>query len=147
MLKAGGPVFPTKRVLWFLGTVLLFGVAMNFTMFIDGIILKPIVTHKFAAAGLPHPADLGNTMVAFYSAVQNLVRLPYQAILAVTFVIFPLVSRSTFEKDTEATKGYIQQTLRYPLIFRRRHGGRPGRQGHRAARRGLPAGASDGARP
>ena len=37
--------------------------------------------------------------------------------IAVTFVVFPLVSRSTFTDDRETTKRYIQVTLRYSLIF------------------------------
>ncbi len=37
--------------------------------------------------------------------------------LAITFVIFPLVSRSTFEQDREATRVYVTQTLRYAIIL------------------------------
>jgi O-antigen/teichoic acid export membrane protein len=35
----------------------------------------------------------------------------------ITFVVFPLVSRSTFAEDREATRSYIGQTLRYALII------------------------------
>ena len=35
----------------------------------------------------------------------------------VTFVIFPLVSRSTFADDREATRAYVTQTMRYALIL------------------------------
>jgi O-antigen/teichoic acid export membrane protein len=52
-----------------------------------------------------------------YEAVRSLALLPYQALLVVTFVIFPLVSRSTFAEDREATRAYVRQTLRYALIF------------------------------
>ncbi len=110
-------VFPTKRVLFFLGTVALYAAVMNLVMFIDQLLLKPIITHRFADLGKELAAKAGNLHVAHYSAVQNLARLSYQAILAVTFVIFPLVSRSTFEKDETTTKNYIAQTLRYALIF------------------------------
>ena len=34
-----------------------------------------------------------------------------------TFVIFPLVSRSTFAADREATRAYVTQTMRYALIL------------------------------
>jgi O-antigen/teichoic acid export membrane protein len=55
--------------------------------------------------------------VGFYRAVQNLARLPYQLMIAVTFVIFPLVSKATFEGDAAKTRSYIRTTLRYSLIF------------------------------
>ncbi|MBA2541813.1 MAG: polysaccharide biosynthesis protein, partial [Deltaproteobacteria bacterium] len=53
----------------------------------------------------------------YYAAVQNVARLSYQAIIAATFVVFPLVSRSTFTDDKETTRGYIRVTSRYSLIF------------------------------
>jgi len=49
--------------------------------------------------------------------VRNLALLPYQALLVVTFVIFPLVSRATFAADRDATAAYVRQTLRYALIL------------------------------
>jgi O-antigen/teichoic acid export membrane protein len=60
---------------------------------------------------------MADVQVAYYRAVQNLARLSYQAIIAATFVIFPLVSRSTFEDDQETTKRYVHVTMRYSLIF------------------------------
>jgi stage V sporulation protein B len=60
---------------------------------------------------------MSDVQVAYYRAVQNLARLSYQAIIAATFVIFPLVSKSTFEDDKETTRRYIHVTMRYSLIF------------------------------
>ena len=60
---------------------------------------------------------LADVQVGYYAAVQNLARLPYQAIIAATFVVFPLVSRSTFTDDQETTKRYIAVTMRYSLMF------------------------------
>lgn len=51
-----------------------------------------------------------------YTAAQVIARIPYQAMLSVTFVVFPLISRSTFEGDRETTQGYVRVTLRYSLI-------------------------------
>jgi O-antigen/teichoic acid export membrane protein len=50
-------------------------------------------------------------------AVQTLAQIPYQAILAITFVIFPLVSRATFEGDREKARAYVATTLRYTLLL------------------------------
>src|SRR6185503_18664453 len=65
----------------------------------------------------PDPSVLADVENAYYAAVQNLARLSYQAIIAVTFVVFPLVSRSTFTDDRATTRRYIEVTTRYSLIF------------------------------
>jgi stage V sporulation protein B len=63
------------------------------------------------------PSDAADGQVGYYRAVQNLARLSYQAIIAATFVIFPLVSRSTFMSDQAATHRYVRTTMRYSTIF------------------------------
>ena len=51
------------------------------------------------------------------TGLRTLALLPYQALLVITFVIFPLISRSTFVNDREATRVYVNQTLRYALML------------------------------
>jgi len=63
------------------------------------------------------PNAMSDVQVAYYRAVQNLARLSYQAIIAATFVVFPLVSKSTFDDDQETTRRYVHVTMRYSLIF------------------------------
>jgi O-antigen/teichoic acid export membrane protein len=63
------------------------------------------------------PSVLADVQNAYYAAVQNLARLSYQAIIAATFVVFPLVSRSTFTDDRETTRRYLEVTSRYSLMF------------------------------
>lgn len=62
-------------------------------------------------------ARAADGQVGYYAAVQNLARLSYQAIIAATFVVFPLISRSTFDRDRDATRRYIQTTLRYAMLL------------------------------
>ena len=69
------------------------------------------------SAGQLEMSKLADVQGGYYRAVQNLARLAYQAIIAVTFVIFPLVSRTTFHADRDATARYIRTTMRYSLIF------------------------------
>jgi stage V sporulation protein B len=77
-----------------------------------------VVAWAPAASGYrPSPSVLADVQVGYYAAVQNLARIPYQAIIAATFVVFPLVSRSTFTDDRETTKRYIAVTMRYSLMF------------------------------
>ena len=93
----------------YFGQVAGYLVLVNLLMFIDGLWLKRMVT---IASG----AELGDTQAGLYNAVQTMARLPYQLILAVTFIIFPMMSRATFEADGDRAKRYVVATMRYSLI-------------------------------
>jgi stage V sporulation protein B len=103
--------------LWrFFAGVAVYLLIVNLLMFVDGLVLKRLVHEAAERAGLANPADVANVREAYYGAAQALSRLPYQLILAVTFVIFPLVSRATFDKDLDKTRGYVRTTMRYSLL-------------------------------
>ena len=69
------------------------------------------------AVGAGRRRDAAAAVAGNYEALRTFALLPYQALLVVTFVIFPLVSRSTFAADREATRAYVTQTMRYALIL------------------------------
>jgi O-antigen/teichoic acid export membrane protein len=105
-----GQAFPGSRLVVFMGGVVLYTLLINLALNYDLLLLR-----RFAGAAAPGaPAD---ALAGAYEAVRNLALLPYQALLVVTFVIFPLVSRATFADDRQATAAYIRQTLRYALIL------------------------------
>lgn len=120
------PLAPMAR---FFAGVTVFLILFNLIMFVDTMLLKRLGAEWFAA----HPehlaawsamfdnvtdaASAADAQVGFYGAVQTLARLSYQAIIAAMFVVFPLVSRATFENDRAATERYIHTTMRYALIF------------------------------
>jgi len=128
---------PVKPLLTFFAGVAVYLVLFNALMFVDSILIKRLATEYFAAhrveldqavaqvlpwaPGLSgysaEPSSLADVQNAYYGAVQNLGRLSYQAILAASFVVFPLVSKSTFDQDKETTQRYVEITLRYSLIF------------------------------
>jgi O-antigen/teichoic acid export membrane protein len=68
-------------------------------------------------AGAVVEATRADAIVGHYQGLRNLGLLPYQVLLVITFVIFPLISRSTFVEDRESTRLYISQTLRYAIII------------------------------
>src|SRR5262249_56390733 len=102
------------RMLGYFGRVAIYLGLFNALMFVDTWLLKRLTSewydgHAVALAravdhALPwapkvagfhyDPATLADVQVAYYTAVQTLARLSYQAIIAATFVVFPLVSRS-----------------------------------------------------
>jgi stage V sporulation protein B len=94
----------------------LYLLVLNCLMFVDGWLLKPLAAQYAVLANIPNPAAYANAQLGIYGVVQNVARLPYQAILSVTFVIFPLVSRATFDQDHERTRGYIDKSIRLPLL-------------------------------
>jgi O-antigen/teichoic acid export membrane protein len=117
-------------------SVAVYLILLNLIMFVDQLLLKRLTTEWFVdrqadlsalltrvadwgtGTGLTiDPSELADGQVGYYRAVQNLARLSYQAIIAATFVVFPLVSRSTFANDRDATTRYIRTTMRYSLIF------------------------------
>ncbi len=126
-----------RPMLRFFAGVALYLVLLNLIMFVDQLLLKRLATEWYREHGqalandldrmLPwarkatgfalDPSALADVQVAYYRAVQNLARLSYQAILAATFVVFPLVSRSTFDADADTTRRYVNITLRYSLVF------------------------------
>ena len=128
---------PVRPLIQFFAGVALYLVLFNALMFIDSILIKRLTTEYYAAhaatltralaTSVPwaahatgyaaDPSVLADVQNAYYAAVQNLARLPYQAIIAATFVVFPLVSRSTFTEDRETTRRYVEVTTRYSLIF------------------------------
>jgi stage V sporulation protein B len=134
------PVRP--MVNYFVG-VALYLTLFNALMFVDSLLIKRFTSIYFddhakelaaslqrvwptqdaqpwvaRVSGYHHsPSDLADVQNAYYAAVQNIARLSYQAIIAATFVVFPLVSRSTFTEDKDTTRGYINITSRYSLIF------------------------------
>jgi stage V sporulation protein B len=135
--KAGAEVVPLRPMITFFIGVAIYLVLLNFIMVTDQLLLKRLSTEWFVEHGksavaalksyLPpgalagfdavDPATAADGQVGYYRAVQTLARLPYQAIIAATFVIFPLISRSTFQQDRAATGRYIHTTMRYSLVF------------------------------
>jgi len=128
---------PVRPMLRYFARVAVYLVLLNLIMFVDQLLIKALATRWYdehgpaMATALDHalpwarkqagfalePHALADVQVAYYRAVQNLARLSYQAIIAATFVVFPLVSKSTFEGDRDTTRRYVQITLRYSLIF------------------------------
>ena len=133
----GVTVVPLRPMVTFFIGVAVYLVLLNFIMVADQLLLKRLSTEWFVEHGetalaalksyLPqgalegfnkvNPAQAADGQVGYYRAVQTLARLSYQAIIAATFVIFPLISRSTFQQDRAATSRYIHTTMRYSLVF------------------------------
>jgi O-antigen/teichoic acid export membrane protein len=90
---------------------------MLYTFCIFGVLRADLFLLKAMVGAEAGGAELSNQVAGVYGAVQYVARLPFQAVIAVTFVVFPMLSRATFSQDHEATRAYIGTTLRYSLIL------------------------------
>ena len=87
--------------------------------------LRPRRRHEHEAA-----AEAASRLAGFYRAAQTFAFVPYQLILSVTFVVFPMVSQAVSIGDEEASRRYIRNAMRFSLIVLagdRRAGQRRGR--------------------
>jgi len=94
----------------------IYTLALNLIMRVDLFLLKRFATTLSGEVGTAAQA-IASAYAGYYGTAQTLAFIPYQAILAVAFVVFPLVSRSTFENDLGTTQAYVRQTLRLTLVF------------------------------
>jgi stage V sporulation protein B len=108
--RPGVARFRVGRLVGFMAWIVVYTILINTALNYDSLLLR-----KFA--DLAAPTALANQVTAYYEAVRTLALLPYQALLTATFIIFPLVTRSTLQQDRAATRAYVTQTLRYALIF------------------------------
>ena len=111
-LPAGGEPFPMRRIAAFMGTVVAYTAVLNYTLNADTLLLRLVA---LSAPGMT--ATAAATVTGIYEALRTFALLPYQMLLVVTFVIFPLVSRATFAADRDATRAYVSQTMRYAIIL------------------------------
>lgn len=88
--------------------VLLFVLVLNLIQKADLILVKALSSPDAITA---------SENVAYYSAAINIANLTYQIVVSITFVMFPLISASTFADDRERTSAYVANTLRYVLMI------------------------------
>ncbi len=123
---------PTDRRLYVFGAqVMLYTLVFNIIFKLDVLLLKPAAAALFepvAAGWVPNSgvfagmraAAVGassDAVLGLYGFAQAVSRVPWQATIAITFVVFPMVSEVTFQEDREKTRLYIRQALRYSMLM------------------------------
>ena len=95
------------QLLKFQSYLLLFTFVLTLLQRVDLMLIKALSSPD---------ATTASENAAYYSAAVDIANITYQIIVSVTFVIFPLISQSTFADDRVRTQGYISKTLRYTLM-------------------------------
>jgi O-antigen/teichoic acid export membrane protein len=111
--------FPARRFLRFDTLLLVYTFILNLVLMLDLYLLAGLVPRLAAEAGVDPSAValINESRAGQYKAVQQLAFIPYQAVLALAFVVFPLISKATFDQDEERARGYVRQTMRFAAIF------------------------------
>ncbi len=115
------PVISVGKMLDFVRWLVVYHVALNALMFLDGWWLKRLYTEAMASTA----ASFGSTalvkqavdaLVGVYGAAQTVARLPYQLMLVATFVAFPLLSLPAVQNDPARARSYVIATIRFSLV-------------------------------
>ena len=105
-----GALTDRRSLYIFAGATMLYTLIFNLIFKLDLLMLNAVSMQWFT----PTQTD---QLEAIYGMNLHASRLPWQVTIAVTFVIFPLLSKATFEDDRERSLTYIRQTLRYLMIL------------------------------
>jgi stage V sporulation protein B len=109
-LPSGAERFPASKLMAYMAGVVGYTLLINLALNSDHLLLR-----RFAGEATEQVR--ADALAAAYDAVRTLALLPYQALLVLTFVVFPLISRSTFVEDRDSTRAYINQTLRLAILL------------------------------
>ena len=122
---------PDRKLFAFGAQVMLYTLVFNVIFKLDVLMLKPAAATLFAPvagswvpnagvfAGMREAAVAASAdgILGLYGFAQAVSRVPWQATIAITFVVFPMVSEVTFAADREKTRLYIRQALRYTALM------------------------------
>ncbi|MFK7989000.1 MAG: lipopolysaccharide biosynthesis protein [Sandaracinaceae bacterium] len=113
-----GEGVPLSRWWGFMAPIWLYQAALNGILQIDLQVLKRTATELALSAGhaAADASRIADGLAGTYRAAQTFAFVPYQLILAVTFIVFPFVSKATSLGDEEATRGYIRNAMRFSLL-------------------------------
>lgn len=113
-----GPALDARAYLLGLAPLGLAQLATNAVMQSDITLLGRFLSSAALESGLAHDAarDAADEWVAVYRACQLFAFLPYQLLLSVTQVLFPMLARAKAEGDQEAVRTYVSRGVRLAAI-------------------------------
>lgn len=110
---AGGPNI--RGYLMFIGPLFLGQVLLNLLLQADLTLLRRFAAEAAVAGGLPLTA--ADPLVGAYRATQLYCFLPYQLLLAVTFILFPMLAAAHRNGDHAAVARYVRTGVRLALLL------------------------------
>jgi stage V sporulation protein B len=113
--KRGESAISVRAHLLFAVPVLLGQILFNLLLQADLTLLRRFAAEAAIARGLP--ATAADPLVGAYRATQLFSFLPYQLLIAVTFILFPMLATAARDGDHEAVARYVRTGVRLALIL------------------------------
>lgn len=96
----------------FVGPLALGQVFLNVLLLSDLLLVR-----RFASLADPTAIAEGDLTAGIYKGAQLFALLPYQLLLSVTFVLFPLLAKAHADDDVAAVKTYVRTGVRLSLVI------------------------------
>ena len=113
--KRGKSSISVRAHLIFAVPVLLGQVLFNLLLQADLTLLRRFASQAALAQGLP--ATAADPLVGAYRATQLFSFLPYQLLIAVTFILFPMLASAARDGDRQAVTRYVRTGVRVALVL------------------------------
>lgn len=114
-----GAFTPLRTWVAFMAPLWAYQLCLNAILQLDVSILSrtAIAASLAAGAAAEEATRVGDRLGGFYRSAQTFAFVPYQLILSVTFVVFPLVARATAGGDPEGARTALRRAMRFSLLF------------------------------
>jgi stage V sporulation protein B len=109
---------PWKKWLGFMAPVWFYQLGLNGILLIDGMVLKGTLTGLATDAGMSasEAARVASEHAGIYSGARNFALVPYQLMLSMTFIVFPLISRATSAGNEKEARELLNSAMRVSLL-------------------------------
>jgi len=116
--KPGKGIAP-RRWIGFMAPIWTYQVCLNGILLIDIQVLKRTATEiaLMSATSAQAAVDIANQYVGYYRAAQTFAFVPYQLIISMTFIVFPMISKATSLGNRDAARSTIQHAMRLSLLL------------------------------
>ncbi len=112
--RSGTPTLSVKKYLAFAAPVLLGQGLLNLLQQSDLLLLRYFSAQ--AAASIGRSPEAADVFVGAYRATQLFSFLPYQLLLSVTFILFPLLAHAHQQGDRASVASFVRTGVRIALI-------------------------------
>lgn len=113
--RRGASSFRAGAHLGFVAPLALGQLLLNLLLQADLTVLRAFAARAAVAAG--RPVEAADPLVGAYRATQLFSFLPYQLLLSITFVLFPLLAATHRAGDAAAVRQYVRTGLRLALVI------------------------------
>ena len=113
--KGGSGGVSVKEHLVFIAPVFGGQILLNLLLQADLTLLGAFAAEAASAAGKPLTA--ADPLVGAYRATQLFCFLPYQMLISVTFILFPMLAKAEHEGDRQAVAKYVRTGMRLALVL------------------------------